>query len=48
LGGKCGVFMGQKLEPGRDYGGIPAKPVRDWLREIAAVSALAKKPKRGG
>jgi UDP-3-O-[3-hydroxymyristoyl] glucosamine N-acyltransferase len=48
LGGKCGMFMGQEVEPGRDYGGIPAKPVREWLREIAAVSALAKKPKRGG
>lgn len=47
LGGKCGVFMGQQLEPGLDYGGIPAKPVRHWLRELAVVSALAKKPKRG-
>ena len=48
LGGKCGVFMGQQLEGGKDYGGIPAKPVRDWLKELAAVSALIKKPKRGG
>jgi UDP-3-O-[3-hydroxymyristoyl] glucosamine N-acyltransferase len=48
LGGKSGVIMGQEVEPGRDYGGIPAKPVREWLREIAAVNALAKKPKRGG
>ncbi|GAA0533294.1 UDP-3-O-[3-hydroxymyristoyl] glucosamine N-acyltransferase [Rhizomicrobium palustre] len=47
LGGKCGVFMGQVLEGGKDYGGIPAKPVRDWLREISAVGALVKKPKRG-
>ncbi len=47
LGGKSGVFMGQHVEPGRDYGGMPVKPVRDWLREIAAVSALARKPKRG-
>jgi UDP-3-O-[3-hydroxymyristoyl] glucosamine N-acyltransferase len=47
LGGKCGVFMGQELEGGKDYGGIPAKPVREWLREISAVGALVKKPKRG-
>ncbi len=47
LGGRCGVFMGQEVEGGRDYGGVPAKPVRDWLREIAAVNALARKPKRG-
>ena len=47
LGGKSGVFMGQQVEPGRDYGGIPVKPVREWLRELAALSALAKRPKRG-
>jgi UDP-3-O-[3-hydroxymyristoyl] glucosamine N-acyltransferase len=48
LGGKSGVFMGQELEGGRDYGGVPAKPVRDWLKELAAVRTLSKKPKRGG
>lgn len=48
LGGKTGTFMGQQVEGGRDYGGIPAKPVREWLREISAVGALIKKPKRGG
>lgn len=48
LGGKSGIFMGQQLEGGKDYGGIPAKPVREWLREISAVGALVKKPKRGG
>jgi UDP-3-O-[3-hydroxymyristoyl] glucosamine N-acyltransferase len=47
LGGKCGVFMGQVLEGGKDYGGVPARPVREWLREISVVGTLAKKPKRG-
>jgi UDP-3-O-[3-hydroxymyristoyl] glucosamine N-acyltransferase len=47
LGGKSGTLMGQVVEGGRDYGGIPAKPVRDWLRELSAVGALIKKPKRG-
>lgn len=48
LGGKCGVLMGQQVEGGKDYGGIPAKPVREWLKELAVVNALVKKPKRGG
>lgn len=48
LGGKSGTLMGQVVEGGRDYGGIPAKPVREWLRELSAVGALIRKPKRGG
>lgn len=28
-----------------DYGGVPARPIREWRREIAAVALLAK---RGG
>jgi UDP-3-O-[3-hydroxymyristoyl] glucosamine N-acyltransferase len=46
LGGRAGTFMGQEVEGGRDYGGAPAKPVREWLKELAAVSGLIKKPKR--
>jgi len=46
LGGRAGTFSGQELEGGRDYGGVPAKPVRDWLKELATVSGLIKKPKR--
>ena len=46
LAGRAAVVPGQELEGGRDYGGLPAKPVRDWLRELHAVAALAKKPKR--
>ena len=46
LAGRTGVFASQELEGGRDYGGMPAKPVKDWLREIHAVNALIKKPKR--
>jgi UDP-3-O-[3-hydroxymyristoyl] glucosamine N-acyltransferase len=48
LGGKCGVMTGQVLEGGQDYGGVPARPVRDWLKGIVAVNALTKKAKRGG
>jgi UDP-3-O-[3-hydroxymyristoyl] glucosamine N-acyltransferase len=31
------------LPPGGVYGGAPAKPVKEWMREIAAVSLLAKR-----
>ena len=33
---------------GQDYGGAPAKPAREWMREIFTLTNLAKKPKRGG
>jgi len=36
------------IEDGRDYGGLPAKPVKEWIRELHAVAALIKKPKRNG
>lgn len=32
---------------GQRYGGVPAKPVREWQREVAAVKNLAKRPKAG-
>lgn len=31
---------------GQDYGGQPAKPVREWIREIHALTNLAKRPKQ--
>jgi len=33
------------LAAGGVYGGAPAKPVKEWMREVAALSLLAK---RGG
>src|SRR5579871_1320532 len=30
----------------QDYGGQPAKPIREWIREIHALTNLAKKPKQ--
>ncbi len=35
-------------EGGQDYGGAPLKPVREWIREMHALTNLAKKSKRGG
>ena len=31
------------VPPGEKWGGIPARPIKDWLRETAALSKLAKK-----
>lgn len=33
---------------GQDYGGQPAKPIREWIREIHALTNLAKRPKQHG
>ncbi|HVV65976.1 MAG TPA: UDP-3-O-(3-hydroxymyristoyl)glucosamine N-acyltransferase [Rhizomicrobium sp.] len=41
LAGRTGVTA--SLAGGMDYGGTPAMPVRQWAREIAAISALARK-----
>ncbi len=39
---------GATYEGGIDYGGAPLKPVREWIREMHALTNLAKKPKRDG
>jgi UDP-3-O-[3-hydroxymyristoyl] glucosamine N-acyltransferase len=46
LAGRTGAIPGQELEGGKDYGGVPAKPIKDWMREVHAVASLIKKPKR--
>jgi UDP-3-O-[3-hydroxymyristoyl] glucosamine N-acyltransferase len=44
LAGRTGVTS--SLEGGQDYGGIPAKPVKQWARELVAVSNLVKPGKK--
>jgi UDP-3-O-[3-hydroxymyristoyl] glucosamine N-acyltransferase len=44
LAGRTGVIG--ELAGGQDYGGTPAKPMREWARELAAVSMLAKRGKK--
>jgi UDP-3-O-[3-hydroxymyristoyl] glucosamine N-acyltransferase len=39
---------GVSYEGGQDYGGAPLRPVREWIREMHALTNLAKKPKRDG
>lgn len=48
LAGRTGVVSHQELEGGRDYGGVPAKPIKDWIRELHTVAALIRKPGRNG
>ena len=36
------------LEAGRDYGGIPARPIREWHRQSAYLSKVTRKPARSG
>jgi UDP-3-O-[3-hydroxymyristoyl] glucosamine N-acyltransferase len=43
---RSGTGSGVVLEGGRDYGGAPAKPVREWAREIHAVTKLARRRKQ--
>jgi len=46
LAGFAGVA--HDLEGGRDYGGIPARPIREWHKESALIAKLARKGKRTG
>ena len=48
LAARSAMISGQEVEGGQDYGGVPAKPVREWLREIHAVSQLVRRRKRDG
>jgi UDP-3-O-[3-hydroxymyristoyl] glucosamine N-acyltransferase len=42
LAARTAMVSGQEIAGGQDYGGVPAKPVREWLREIHALSGLAQ------
>lgn len=42
LGGKCGVLTGQRIEAGEPVWGIPARPLKQHLRNLAHVSRLPR------
>jgi len=46
LAARSAMVSGQVIEGGKDYGGVPAKPVREWLREMHAVSQLIRRRKQ--
>jgi UDP-3-O-[3-hydroxymyristoyl] glucosamine N-acyltransferase len=48
MGARSGTGSAFLLEGGVDYGGAPAKPVREWAREIHALSRLARGPRKQG
>ncbi|HUE63766.1 MAG TPA: UDP-3-O-(3-hydroxymyristoyl)glucosamine N-acyltransferase [Rhizomicrobium sp.] len=46
MGARSGTGSAIYLEGGVDYGGAPAKPVREWAREIHALARLGKQRKQ--
>jgi UDP-3-O-[3-hydroxymyristoyl] glucosamine N-acyltransferase len=44
IAGLSGVW--RDLEAARDYGGIPARPIREWHKETALIAKLARNGKR--
>ncbi len=46
MGARSGTGSRIFLEGGQDYGGAPAKTVREWAREIHAVTRLARQRKQ--
>jgi UDP-3-O-[3-hydroxymyristoyl] glucosamine N-acyltransferase len=46
MGARAGTGSRIYLEGGQDYGGAPAKPVREWAREIHALTRLARQRKQ--
>jgi UDP-3-O-[3-hydroxymyristoyl] glucosamine N-acyltransferase len=46
LAARTAVASGGELAGGADYGGAPARPVRQWIREVHALSKLAKRDKK--
>jgi UDP-3-O-[3-hydroxymyristoyl] glucosamine N-acyltransferase len=43
LQARTGVHSGAVLEGGKDYGGMPVKAAREWMREAFTLTALAKR-----
>lgn len=46
LAARCAATPGE-LPGGQDYGGVPARPMKQWARELAALALLAKRRKQG-
>jgi UDP-3-O-[3-hydroxymyristoyl] glucosamine N-acyltransferase len=46
IAGRAATAPGSDYAGGIDYGGAPAKPIREWIRELHALTNLSKKSKR--
>lgn len=46
LAARSAIAPGVELAGGHDYGGVPAKPAREWIREMHTLAQLAKKDRR--
>ncbi len=46
LAGRCAATPGD-LPGGQDYGGVPARPIKQWARELAVLALLAKRRRQG-
>jgi UDP-3-O-[3-hydroxymyristoyl] glucosamine N-acyltransferase len=42
LAARCAAVPGE-LPGGQDYGGVPARPMKQWARELVAISQLARR-----
>jgi UDP-3-O-[3-hydroxymyristoyl] glucosamine N-acyltransferase len=46
IAGQSGLLPHTTYEAGKDYGGMPARPLKEWVRELAAVKKLVRQQKK--
>ncbi|HEV2650837.1 MAG TPA: hypothetical protein VGU69_06250, partial [Rhizomicrobium sp.] len=46
IAARAALAPGQAIDKPGDYGGMPAKPAREWFREMHTLTNIAKKSKR--
>ena len=46
--GRFGIPSHATYEGGMDYGGMPAKPIREWVREMYTLKMVLKRQKKEG
>ncbi|HEX2590822.1 MAG TPA: UDP-3-O-(3-hydroxymyristoyl)glucosamine N-acyltransferase [Rhizomicrobium sp.] len=46
IAARSAMASGAELAGGADYGGTPARPVREWIREMHTLSAMAKRERK--
>ena len=46
IAGQSGLLSNTIYEAGKNYGGMPARPLKEWVRELAAVKKLVRQQKK--